>query len=230
MTDPASTPPTTVAAFDFDGTLTEGGSVFPFLVALCGIVPVLRATLRYSPQLVHAALVGGTTADEAKALYLTRLLKGIPAAQVDRAAAVFARRHLERKLRPRPAARLKWHVGQGHHVVIVSASPECYVLAAGTQLQVDGAIATKLAVDESGKLTGGYEGKNCRGEEKLNRLMSHLSERGLIGPDGQRPELWAYGNSRGDLRLLQAADHGVDVGKLGKWGKLRQFPRLSEVD
>jgi hypothetical protein len=41
--------------------------------------------------------------------------------------------------------------------------------------------------------------------------------------------LWAYGNSRGDLRLLEAADHGVDVGRLGHFGRLRRFPRLSEV-
>ena len=38
----------TVAAFDFDGTLTDGGSVFPFLVSLRGLLPVLGATLRLS--------------------------------------------------------------------------------------------------------------------------------------------------------------------------------------
>ena len=42
--------------------------------------------------------------------------------------------------------------------------------------------------------------------------------------------LWAYGNSRGDLRLLNAADHGVDAGRLGPLGRLRHFPRLAEVD
>ena len=41
--------------------------------------------------------------------------------------------------------------------------------------------------------------------------------------------LWAYGNSRGDLRLLNAADHGVDAGKLGPLGRLRRFPRLAQV-
>ena len=41
--------------------------------------------------------------------------------------------------------------------------------------------------------------------------------------------LWAYGNSRGDLRLLNAADHGVDAGRLGPLGRLRRFPRLAEV-
>ena len=48
----------TVAAFDFDGTLVDGGSVFPFLVGLRGLLPVLRATLRLSPALVRAAITG----------------------------------------------------------------------------------------------------------------------------------------------------------------------------
>jgi phosphatidylglycerophosphatase C len=221
---------TTVAAFDFDGTLTDGGSVYAFLVALRGTVTVARVTLRQSPHLLHAALVGGPTADAAKEAFFIRLLGGLDAAEVDRVSAVFARHHLARKLRPDVVRRLEWHRAQGHHVVIVSASPECYVRVAAEELGADGAVATRLAVTADGHLTGGYEGKNCRGAEKLNRLTAHLGARGLLRPDGTRSELWAYGNSRGDLRLLEAADHGVDAGKLGRWGRLRRFPRLRSVE
>jgi phosphatidylglycerophosphatase C len=114
-------------------------------------------------------------------------------------------------------------------VVIISASPEVYVRVAGTILGVDGALATRLAVGPDGRLTGGYQGKNCRGSEKLRRLIEHLEAQGLMRSDGSPPELWAYGNSRGDLRLLAAADHGVNLGKLGRWGRLRAFPRLIDV-
>ena len=43
LSPPAATPAgkRTVAAFDFDGTLTSGGSVLPFLVAVRGLWPVL---------------------------------------------------------------------------------------------------------------------------------------------------------------------------------------------
>ena len=44
-----------------------------------------------------------------------------------------------------------------------------------------------------------------------------------------RPFLWAYGNSAGDRELLEAADIGVDAGRLGRFGKLRRFRRLGEV-
>jgi phosphoserine phosphatase len=113
-------------------------------------------------------------------------------------------------------------------VVIVSASPECYVRVAGEILGVNGVLATRLAVGGGGLLTGNYEGKNCRGAEKYARLVVHLRANGLLG-GGDQPELWAYGNSRGDLRLLNAADHGIDAGLLGPLGRLRRFPRLADV-
>ena len=120
-------PEPTVAAFDFDGTLTHGGSVFPFLVQVRGVVPVALAVLRVLPQLIRAALVGGTVADDAKQALFIRLLSGLAGREVDRVGADFAERHLRRRLRPEVQGRLEWHRKQGHRVVIVSASPELYV-------------------------------------------------------------------------------------------------------
>ena len=220
--------PRTVAAFDFDGTLTRGGSVFPFLVALRGVWPVSRAVWALAPQLIRAALAGGSAADSAKEKLFTRLLGGLPVQAVDEASAAFAIQHLARRLRRDARQRLEWHQRRGDHVVIVSASPEYYVRVAGEMLGVNGVLATRLAVGGGGLLTGNYEGKNCRGAEKYARLVVHLRANGLLGGDDQL-ELWAYGNSRGDLRLLNAADHGVDAGLLGPLGRLRRFPRLADV-
>ena len=234
-TDPAaggqpSSERPTVAAFDFDGTLTNGGSVFPFLVSVRGLVPVLRAVVALSPALLRAAIFGGTAADDAKEQLFTRLLAGMPIDELNRRAAAFAHQHLRRHLRADMRRRLEWHRDQGHYTVIVSASPECYVSPAGSELGVDGVVATRLAVGGGGLLTGGYEGKNNRGSEKYSRLVGHLRAVGPApGPSGEQPILWAYGNSRGDVRLLEAADHGVDVGRLGRFGRLRRFPRLSDV-
>jgi len=226
---PGTAPTRTVAAFDFDGTLTSGGSVIPFLVSLRGTWPVARAVAALSPKLLRSALVGGTAADDTKQQLFTRLLGGLPKEVVNDRAAIFAEQHLAHHLRQDVRLRLQWHQRLGHHVVIVSASPECYVRRAGEILGVDSVLATRLAVGGGGLLTGGYEGKNCRGAEKYARLVVHLRAHGLLGGGGDQPELWAYGNSRGDLRLLGAADHGVDAGLLGPLGRLRHFPRLADV-
>jgi len=220
----------TVAAFDFDGTLTRGGSVVPFLIAVRGLLAVLGALARNAPKLVRAAIVGGSAADAAKEAVFVRVLGGVPAAHVDKVAVRFAERHLEHRLRAEVRARLEWHHRQGHHVVIVSASPEYYVGPAGRALGADGVLATRLAVDASGRLTGRYEGKNCRGAEKYARVVAWLRANGPSGSGSAQPTLWAYGNSRGDLQLLDAADHGVDAGKLGRFGRLHRFPTLAAVD
>ena len=67
-----------------------------------------------------------------------------------------------------------------------------------------------------------YLGKNCRGKEKLRRLNEWIESR---HPDGV--DVYAYGNSRGDRRMLRAATYPFDVGRLGPFGALRHFPRLA---
>lgn len=215
----------TVAAFDFDGTLTTGGSVVPFLVAVRGPVAVACAIARDLPALVRSAISGGAAADEAKEAMFTRVLSGVPADEVEQAGLLFAERHLRRRLRADARDRLEWHRKLGHRIVIVSASPECYVRPAAELLGADAALATRLEVSGN-LLTGRYEGKNCRGAEKYARVMAWVRTQ---GSGARRPELWAYGNSRGDRLLLEAADHGVDAGRLGRFGHLRRFPRLSQV-
>ncbi|MDA8309306.1 MAG: HAD-IB family hydrolase [Actinomycetota bacterium] len=215
----------TVAAFDFDGTITYGGSVVPFLVRVRGLPPVVRAVVEDLPRLARAAVVGGTAADEAKEALFMRLLAGVPVDEIDRIGAAFAEELLERRLRPDIRDRLEWHREQGHHVVVVSASPECYVRPASELLGAEAALATRLAVGGD-LLTGRYEGRNCRGAEKYARLMAWIRSQGL---GAAHPVLWAYGNSRGDRRLLEAADHGVDAGRLGRFGQLRRFPRLAAI-
>jgi phosphatidylglycerophosphatase C len=216
--------PPGVAAFDFDGTLTQGGSVFEFLIAVAGRTRTLSAAASLSPRLAHAALVGGAVADSTKEQLFGRLLAGVPVDRVEEVAADFATTHLRRYSRPEVRARLDWHRLRGDLVVIVSASPDLYVRVAGELLGADEAVATRLAVSGA-LLTGRYEGANCRGEEKTRRLRKWIEHSG-----GAAGTLWAYGNSRGDLSMLRAADVGVNVGRLGRFGRLRAFPGLEDTE
>ncbi len=220
--------PPTVAAFDLDGTLTRGGSLFPFLVSLRGLLPVLGAVARDLPGLVRAGIAGGSAADRFKEGLFVRLLSGVGEDRCRRAGGHFAEQRLRRRVRPEVAERLEWHRGHGHRVVLVSASPDCYVGPFANHMGAEAALATRLAVS-GGLLTGRFAGKNCRGAEKYARLSAWLRAEGLTGNDHSPAIVWAYGNSRGDLLLLEAADHGVDAGRLGRLGRLRRFPRLAEV-
>jgi phosphatidylglycerophosphatase C len=227
-----------VAAFDFDGTLTRGGSIWPFLVALRGRRRVASAALAGAGALALAAALGGSRADGAKEALLRRTLAGLRADEVAAEAAVFGVAHYRRQARADVRDRLEWHRARGHRLVIVSASLECYLAPVADVLGVDAVVATRLAVDEDGRLTGGYNGRNCRGPEKLARLRRWIDDTAptagdtagaTTGATAITTFLWAYGNSDGDRQLLAGADVGVDVGRLGRFGALRRFPRLSEL-
>ena len=139
-----------VAAFDFDGTLTDGGSVFDFLSAVAGPGRGPVGRRRLAPRLAHAALAGGTAADRTKELLFERVLAGIDLERCRAVAATFAHRHLAATSGPTVRRRFDWHRRRGDRVVIVSASPELYVGSAGDLLGADGVIATRLAVDDDG--------------------------------------------------------------------------------
>jgi len=232
-----------VAAFDFDGTLTRGGSVWKFLTAICGRRAVVSAGIALLAKLVRAALFGGRATDEAKEALFVRTLAGRPADEVATRAAEFGVAHYQRRSRTKVRARLDWQRRQGHRVVVVSASPEYYIQAAAAELGADGVVATRLEVDRNGKLTGHFAGGNCRGAQKRDRLVQWMvtsSERRRNGEatfigvppetnEHGQPYLWAYGNSAGDLEMLEIADIGVDAGRLGRLGKLRRFRRLGDV-
>jgi len=219
-----STPSSSViAAFDLDGTLTEGGSVFRWLRAVGGSAVAYRAALVRTFPLAWGVLRSGTAADEAKESLFTGVLAGRSLSDVQEQSRAFAASHLARRGRSVTLARLKWHLEQGHTVVLVSASPELYVGEIATSLGAHGFVGTRLAVDPLGRLTGGYLGHNCRGEEKLRRLHSWMADNGIPAD----AEVYAYGNSRGDRRLLAGAAHPYDVGKLGRFGALRAYPRLA---
>jgi phosphatidylglycerophosphatase C len=217
----ASTP--TVAAFDLDGTLADGGSVFKWLRFLRGDRATFFAALTLAGPLLVGALRSGHWADRAKERLFRKLLLGEDAEDVRTRSRVFALAHFQEHGRDWVIDRLRWHLDQGHDVVIVSASPQIYVDVVAEQLSATGGLGTRLAVDARGKLTGSYLGKNCRGKEKLRRLSEWMGEH---HPD-VAPVIYAYGNSRGDRRMLRGATFPYDVGRLGPLGALRHFPRLT---
>jgi len=187
--------PRTVAAFDFDGTLTRRDTMLPFLAGLAGVARLARALASAAPLL--------TDRDAAKARLVERLLAGRDHAAVLDAGTSYGERLAARSVTTAMRERLAWHQDAGHEVVIVSASLDVYVDAAALSLDVEHVLCTTLAVDADGQCTGALEGGNCRGAEKAQRLRAHL------GTD--EVELWAYGNSGGDREMLALAQHPVWV-------------------
>lgn len=221
-------PAPAVAAFDLDGTLTQGGSVVHWLSAVASRSVVRTSIARHGPALIAGAIRSGHAADTAKESLFCSVLEGRDLADVAAVSEQFAEEHLRATVRPEIAARLGAHLDAGHVVVLVSASPSLYVTRIAVSMGAHGCAATELELDADGKLTGRYAGRNCRGTEKLRKVRALLEELGAADTGEHRP-LYAYGNSRGDLRLMSAADRPVDVSRLGRFGRLGRFPGLDAV-
>ena len=176
----------------------------PFLLRARGPVASGRAVLALSLRLA-LGLTGDARRDAAKEAFLMRLLAGRELAPLAAAAEAFAGDVVASHLRPDTRERLDWHRSEGHELVIVSASPELYVAPVGRRLGVDAVLATRLEVGPDGRLTGRFEGRNCRGPEKALRLRQHLDPGSTL--------LFAYGDSPGDRELLAMAQTAVWVGR-----------------
>jgi phosphatidylglycerophosphatase C len=184
-----------LVAFDFDGTLTCRDSFRAFIAARVGrlgyALGMARLTAAAARYLAHR------DRGRLKAAMVKKFLKGVPSSQLREQAEWFAAQSAERLLRPDAIACWKEWKAQGAGMVMVTASPDILVAPFARRLGADLLIGTRLALDRHGRIEGGLHGKNCRGQEKVNRL------REVFGDDVRLEA--AYGDSTGDLEMLAIA-------------------------
>jgi phosphatidylglycerophosphatase C len=191
---------TTVAVFDFDGTITDRDATVAFCFAVVPPARLASALLRQAPRLAGCGL-GLVPRERAKEALLTALFRGVDEACLRLVAAVWAGRELPGMVRPTAMDRVRWHQARGHRVVLCSASLALFLEPWARAAGIDDVLATRMETRD-GRLTGRLDGRNCYGAEKVARL------RALIG-DLAAVDLYAYGDSRGDRELLAAARHAV---------------------
>ncbi len=197
-----------VAAFDFDGTLTRGDTLLPFLRQLMGWPALLGALLRCSPWLLAYAL-RLLDNHRAKARLLRVCLRGRRVEDLEAQARGFIAGHLAGAWRADALRRLRQHQQDGHRCVIVSASPEIYLRAVASHLGVEDLLCTRLEVRD-GRLSGDMAGANCHGQEKVRRLMVWMAQSAL---EPRAVTLYAYGDSAGDLAMLGLAHYAFLRGR-----------------
>lgn len=193
-----------IAFFDFDGTLTRRDSLVPFLRMVRGATRLALDLLAVSPQLA-AYTVRMMRNDRAKEALLQQALGGQSIEELRAYGQRFAELHVPRMLREDIVARLRAHQSQGHYCVLVSASLDIYLEPWANIMGFEHCIASSLAVDSCGKVTGRLVGGNCHGEEKARRIRKFLERNGPIS------RTYAYGDSPGDAYMLGIVDEGYWV-------------------
>ena len=185
-----------VALFDFDGTMIKGDSIAGFVrhcfargvLPLSGLLSVLIMTLLWK--------AGFVAVEKVKSLALS------PLQSMDEATAqTFCRQFVNEQLIPHifpdALAQIRRHAKAGHYVLLVSASPLCYLQYLQNALPFDGIIGTQA--DRNCQII-----KNVVREEKKRQILYFL-EQHQIETDWERS--FSYGDSANDLVMLHMAGH-----------------------
>jgi len=183
-----------LALFDFDHTATRCDTYARFLRTVATPGQLAQARWTVGPWLLgyRAGLV---SAARMRARATRVALAGRCAAPLAHRAADYAANELPSLLRPDMMARLAWHRGQGHRVVVVSGSLDLYLRPWCAQHGLK-LICNRLeAVD--GDLTGRYAGGDV-GARKVREITRHVH---LSGDT----RVHAYGDSREDRGMLALA-------------------------
>jgi phosphatidylglycerophosphatase C len=184
-----------VALFDFDGTLTKKDSLILFIKFCVGKNTFRLGSLFLSPiiLLYKFKIISNY---RAKQIVLSFFFKDWDIGKFQKFGNDFALQCIPDILRRDALLRLRWHMENGHRIIIVTASGENWIKAWTDKMGVE-LIGTRLEVNNN-KITGKFKSPNCHGIEKVNRLRSYVQL--------EKYYIYAYGDTSGDKPFLELAD------------------------
>lgn len=186
----------TLALFDFDGTITKDDSLLKFIRFVVGDARFVFGLVVLSPILLAYKLKLMPNY-KAKQKVLSWFFKGMSKEAFLKVANEYSLAHIDKIVRPKAMEKIFWHKAQGHKVVIISASIDCW-LRPWCEKNDLGLIATKLEVKDD-IVTGKLLTKNCYGVEKVNRIKELYDLENF-------DYIYGYGDSSGDTQMLDLAD------------------------
>jgi len=193
---------TPVAFFDFDGTLTTGDTLMPFLKFVVGSPRYYWYLILVAPTLI-AYILKLIPNDLAKQKVIKRYLSGYPLSELYERGIMFSKDIIPTMLRNEGMEKLRWHQNQQHICVLVSASFDIWLKPWADSNGFDDILSTQLETNE-GIVTGLIAGNNCYGEEKVRRIESWLRQ------EFRMPNCtYAYGDTKGDLPMLKYVSSGL---------------------
>jgi len=188
--------PRTLALFDFDGTITTDDSLLKFIRFVVGDIKFLIGLVALSPILTAYALKLIPNY-KAKQKMLSWFFKDCSETFFLNVANQYSLGLIDNIVRPQAIERIEWHKREGHMVVVVSASLECWLRPWCNQNGME-LLATQLEI-KNGKVTGYLASKNCYGQEKVNRIKGQYNLEDF-------EYIYAYGDSSGDREMLELAN------------------------
>lgn len=207
-----------LALFDIDYTLTKKEtSIELYKYMLKKDIKLIK----YIPAHILTGLGYGIkvfSATDTKERFL-KFLKGKEEEEIKAIVKSFYREHLINLLYEDGLKAIKEYKARGYKIYLISASPEFYVNEFYNIEGVDKVIGTKFKM-EDGIFTPIVIGKNCKGEEKVKRLMEEIKKENI---DVDFKNSCMFSDSLSDLPLLELVGNGylINYNKKSKFTILR---------
>ncbi len=188
--------PIHIIAFDFDGTITTKDTFALFLRYWAGTPRWLWNLVKLSP-VFSAYGLKLIDRNKVKEHVVRTFFKNADPNALKERAEQFAKEVIPGLIRPEALKTLKSKNRPPNTVYIVSASIDDYLIPWAKCHNISHILATNLEKHGS-RLTGEISGVNCWGAGKMAKIASAMAETPYIIDE-------AYGDSRGDLEMLNAA-------------------------
>lgn len=191
-----------LAIFDVDYTLTKRETLLEFYLFMIKKKPKL---IIYLPKNVISAflfMIGIFTAKTAKENFIS-FIDGIEENEMKNYVKEFYHKRLSNILYVDAIDTMKKLKNDGYKVFLISASAEFYLNEFYNLKEVDKVIGTRFTC-EAGKYRKKIVGENCKGEEKVKRLMEVLKEEKI---DVDFKSSYMYSDSLSDLPLFKLVGH-----------------------
>ena len=185
-----------LALFDFDGTLTTRDTFWDFHRFFWG----RRCFLALAGTAAKGILSLRLDRDFLKEAFLTLLWKDVPREEYLAGTLHYAANRVERLLSPLALSVFLRHVERRHDVYVVTASIKDWIEPWASKYGAQ-VVGTELEI-VSGLLTGRMKNSNCRGAEKVRRIVEVVDLKNY-------DKIFAYGNSSGDREMLLLADEKI---------------------
>ena len=184
-----------IAFFDLDHTITSRDTLIEFLKFTHGKFRFYLNFICLSPILVlyKVKIVPNW---KAKIILLSLFYKGWQQDKLKELGSRFAREKMPALVYERALTKIRWHLSEGHRVVIVSASVDLWFQSWCKQLGLE-LLSTELTFAD-GVFNGTYSRPNCYGIEKVKRIREKYD---LSCYD----KIYAYGDSRSDQFMMELA-------------------------
>ena len=220
-----------LALFDLDGTLIPKDSDHAFGEFVITLGWADAQEFRRRNDGFYNDYVAGTLDIDAYVDFATAPWRGRSEAELDRAMQRFLDLIVRPMLTPAAQELVQRHQQAGDLVAIVTATNDFVTRPIAALLGVEELIATDLARDGAGRITGAIHGVPAFREGKVTRVQQWLAERGLALDGFGRSTF--YTDSSNDLPLLEqvtepvATNPGPALARVAQergWPVLNLFP------